>query len=138
LRRSDDVEPDLVTADMARIPPAERPDHDLVDSVIRASVLERRSRPVGHHSLLEVLDALDQDLDVVNVGGHTVAVPDQEHLVALAAALPWLLGRPIQDHRPAVESCTTQQVKRVSGWASNSALYKPSKSRAAAGRCDVT
>ena len=81
-----------------------------MDSVIRAAVLERQGRPVGHHPLLEVLGALDLDLDMVNVGGHTVTVPDQEHLVALAAALPRLLGRPIEDHRPAVESCAAQQV----------------------------
>lgn len=55
------------------------------------------------------------DLDMVDVGGHAVAVPDEEYLVALAAALPRLLGRPVEDHRSAVESCAAQQVQRVSG-----------------------
>jgi hypothetical protein len=81
-----------------------------VDSVLRPAVLERQGRPVGHHPLLEILGALDLDLDMVNVSGLTAAVPDQEHLVALTAALPRLLGRPIEDHCPAVESCATQQV----------------------------
>ena len=77
--------------------------------MIRTPVLERQGRPVSHHPLLEILRPLDLNLDMINIRGHTLTMPNQEHLVTLTATLPRLLSRPIQNHRPTVKARTTQQ-----------------------------